>query len=189
MSEERGRRQAGTYDPGHRLNALRSLWCSCWFDVGNVEDFRAPEGTIALTLDVEGALFTTALLNAADIVDLVDRVDQFVVGQDYHSLARSLARQVLRAAHQLVCQDAKLEVLCAVGPVAVWSALNHPQQGTGMRRALSDMLARKGSAYLTWHQEHVRGLAMGLSDVYMDLHNLIAVIPPTAPRASGPTWH
>jgi hypothetical protein len=169
--------------------ALRECWTACFFDPGALQSFTAPDGTIAITLDVEGAEPRTALVNAEDIVDMVDRVSRLVAGEDYRAVVKFVAREVQRAAHQIVCEDEKLELLAAIGPLALWAALNHPTQGTGMRRALSDMLGRQGCAHLTWHHEIARGLALSPSDVFMDLHNLIAVTPPATARASGPTRH
>src|ERR1700757_2353538 len=98
--------------------ALRECWTACFFDPGALQSFTAPDGTIAITLDVEGAEPRTALVNAEDIVDMVDRVSRLVAGEDYRAVVKFVAREVQRAAHQIVCEDEKLELLAAIGPLA-----------------------------------------------------------------------
>jgi hypothetical protein len=53
MGEARRRKIAGTYpSPDNPIAAARRFWCGR--DPGPVEDFRAPEGTVAIIFDIEG---------------------------------------------------------------------------------------------------------------------------------------
>ena len=54
MGEAKRRKQAGTYpEPDDPLEAVRRFWCGR--SAGPAEEFRAPVGTVAVTLDVQGA--------------------------------------------------------------------------------------------------------------------------------------
>jgi hypothetical protein len=168
--------------------ALRDCWTAFFFDPGALESFTAPNGTIAITLYVEGAEPRTALVDADDIVDMVDRVNRLVAGEDYRAIVKFVAKEVQRATHQALDEDEKIEVLAAIGPLALWTALNHPEKGEGVRRAISPMLRRLGCCHLTWHFEQARGFELSLSNQFMNLDGLIAVIPPNASSVrSGPT--
>ena len=69
MGEARRRKLAGTHPQSDPLEDLRRFWCGR--QPGPVEEFTAPVGTIAITLDVQGVAPTTAMLDAAKVVDLI----------------------------------------------------------------------------------------------------------------------
>ena len=88
MGEAKRRRTSSAADD--RLATAHRLWCGR--TSGQVEDFRAPEGTIAITIDVQGASSTTLLIDATTLVDLVDEVERYAGNLDYRPLVRFIAR-------------------------------------------------------------------------------------------------
>jgi hypothetical protein len=182
MGEARRRKRAGIYpDVSSPAEKLRRFWQDRRYDGGPIEDFRAPQGTIAITLDVQGAAPSTFTLDVTALVDLVDRVNDLVCKADYHGVVRHIAHAYLEA--KQTGDDANFEV---IGPLSLWSALHHPKQGAGMRAAVSEVLRRDGKAHISWCFSPTAGLAMGLSDKFMDLEGLAAVFPPNTTTSLRP---
>jgi hypothetical protein len=157
MGEARRRKLAGTYGDADPPVAA--------------EHFRAPEGTVALTFDVEGASPSTCVLAAGGIVDVLDKVAQVFAKVPYRPLVRRIAADFLKA--RLGGDD---NALSWIAPVALWAALHHPDAGAVMRAGVSDNLRRCGKAHITW-QYGPKGLAIALADGFVDLEGLTQIAP------------
>jgi hypothetical protein len=172
LGEARRRKLAGTY-PSHDdpIEKLRRFW-SGRTSGGPVEDFRAPVGTIAITLDVEGAAPSSCVIDASQLVDVMDRLHDLVSGLDYYAGVRFIAREFLKAKQS--GDDSAFEWL---GIVTLWSALHHPKQGSDMRKAVSEALRSDGKAHITWCFSPTKGLAMALAERFIDLAGLATHAP------------
>jgi hypothetical protein len=170
MGEARRRKQAGTYpqqdDP---LVALRRSWCGR--DRIAAEDFVAPEGVVALTLDVERVNATTFVFDAAAIVAALDRVADIARSLTYHELVRLIARSFAEAK-----QISDETAFNWIGIAGLWTAFNHPQSGDLMRKAVSDSLRQNGKAHISWHVGP-SGFAVALADKFVDLDHVAALAP------------
>lgn len=173
MGEARRRKLAGTYPkPDDPFEAVRQFWCGRSQTSGPVEDFRAPAGTIAVTLDVKGAAPSTCMIDATKMVDMIGDVNRLFAGLEYYAGVRAVAtafREAKRAG-----DDA---ALMAIGPLCLWTALHHPKTGASMREAVSDTLRCKGKAHLTWQYSADTGLAMALAEKFVDLEDLAKKVP------------
>ena len=179
MGEARRRKLAGTYpaadDP---MEPVRRFWS------GNtltpVEDFRAPEGTVSITMDVAGAAPSTYTIEAAKIVDLIDGVARRIEGGNYYRIVRGIAD------HFVDCKRrGALSEMTNIGVLCLWSALRHPQQGASMRDMVSEALRRDGKAHITWHFSPTAGLAMALAEKFVDLEALLPLFPNDTVAAYG----
>jgi hypothetical protein len=170
MGEARRRQQAGTNpkqdDP---LVALRRFWCGR--DRVAAEDFVAPEGVVALTLDVEGVDATTFVVDAAAIVAALDRVTDIARSLTYHQLVRLIARSFVEAK-----QAGDVTAFDWIGIAGLWTAFNHPQSGGLVRKAVSDSLRQEGKAHISWHVGP-SGFAVALADKFVDLGHVTALAP------------
>jgi hypothetical protein len=52
-------------------------------DAGPIGDFRAPEGTVAITADVQGVAPTTSFFDASKLADLMADADKVATGMNY----------------------------------------------------------------------------------------------------------
>jgi hypothetical protein len=127
------------------VEELRRFWQGRHYDGGPIEDFRAPQGTIAITLDVQGTAPSTFTLDVTALVDLMDQVNDIVCKADYHGVVRHIAHAFPEA--KQTGDDVNFEV---IGPLSLWSALHHPKQGAGMRAAVSEVLRCDGKAHISW---------------------------------------
>jgi hypothetical protein len=183
MGEARRRKLAGTYpnldDP---FEAVRRFWCGRSTSEP-VEDFRAPVGTIAITLDVHGAAPSTCMIDAAKLVDVMNKIEQFTAPLDYHQIVRFVGSELLRAKQ---AGDNKASEW--IGLLCLWTALHHPKLGSEMRDAVSAALRRDGKAHISWQYSPATGLAMALAEKFVDLEGIAAAAPDdtvwgyTAPR-------
>jgi hypothetical protein len=172
MGEVKRCKTAGTYpaqdDP---LAAVRRFWCGRT-DGGRVEDFRAPEGTIAITLDVQGVAPSTCIVDAARVVDVIAEVNRLTAGMDYYRVVRFVGSQFLKA--KQTGDDAAFKW---IGLACLWTALHHPKVGADLRKAISDGLRKDGKAHISWRFSPTTGLAMPLSEKFVDLEGLAALAP------------
>src|SRR5271165_7129214 len=86
---EANRRRASRR-PDDPLTAASRLWCGR--AAGRVEEFRAPEGIIAITIDVQGASPSTLLIEEAA---------RYAANLDYRQLVRFIAREFARCQFSL----------------------------------------------------------------------------------------
>jgi len=181
---EANRRRASRR-PDDPLTAASRLWCGR--AAGRVEEFRAPEGIIAITIDVQGASPSTLLIEEAKLVDLIDEVARYAANLDYRQLVRFIAREFARARRS----NDELRFR-GMGAAVVWSVLNHPDLGEVMRKGVADALRRDGRAHITWRYSPALGVAMAVSDRCVDLGDISAGAPKdtvmavVSPRDDGP---
>jgi hypothetical protein len=143
VGEAKRRKLAGTYpQPDDPLAAARRFWCGR--DPGHVEDFRCPEGLLAITLDVAGVAPTTFLMDAAKITDLAADIERRMSRGRlaYYTSIRAIADQFAKA-KRAAQPDAAMQW---IGPLALWSALHHPQAGALVRVKVSTALRNEGRA-------------------------------------------
>ena len=173
MGEARRRKQAGTYPkPDDPFEAVRQFWCGRSRQAGPAEDFRAPVGTVAVTLDVQGAGPSTCIIDAANLVDAISELNRRLAGLDYHASVRFVASEFLKAKAR-----GDDDTLSSVGLLCLWTALHHPKQGAAMRDAVSEALRRDGKTHITWQYSPTTGLAMALSEKFVDLEKIAAIAP------------
>ena len=168
MGEAKRRRTSSAADD--RLATAHRLWCGR--TSGQVEDFRAPQGTIAITIDVQGASSTTLLIDSTTLVDLVDEIERYAGNLDYRPLVRFIARDFVRARRSNDTLRFR-----GIGAAVVWSALNHPDLGEVMRKGVADALRRDNRAHITWRYSPNSGLAMAVSDRGVDLEGVTTAAP------------
>jgi len=136
----------------------------------DVFTFRAPPGTVALTIDVRGTPPSSIVIDAAKLVDATTDVARR--GLNYYKAVPFIARQFVRARRR---RDDKM--LQSVGQLAFWSALHHPKAGTEMRAAVSDALRRGERAHITWNYSKRYGLVMALASAFVDLDAVSEKMP------------
>jgi hypothetical protein len=127
------------------------------------EAFRAPIGTLAITLDVEGTDPSTYLLNAAHVDEMDQEVAILCQAVNYYTVALSVAAEFAEA--KASQQD---EAARGLGMVALWTAFHHPTTGDAMRRKVSAALRDRGTAHITWRFSPTAGLAIALHDRFVD---------------------
>lgn len=173
MGEARRRKLVGLYpEPGDALAAARRLWCGR--APVAAADFVAPAGLICITLDVNGADPSTAMIEASDLVPALAEAARMAANCSYRQFVRTIAQEFVRA--RRVNDDAPLQWLA---PAALWSAFEHPQTGDAMRRAVSADLRGGGKAHLTW-RFGPDGLALALGERFVDLAAASALAPKDA---------
>jgi len=173
MGEARRRKaaQATRMPDGKDFAARRRFWCGQ--DVGPVEDFVAPFGTVAITIDVQGVAPSTCMLDASSIAGVVDQVHQLASSLDYRSLVRHVAAEFAKAKRP----GGDASAFEWLGIVILWTALHHPDIGRDMRDGVSDALCREGKAHITWQFSPSSGLAMALGPGFIDLEPIAAAAP------------
>lgn len=135
---------------------------------GPVEEFRVPDGDVALTWDVEGFAPTTWLVPAANTATLIEEVHRQVAGMGYYSVVRGILRS-FRA-----MRDAKdVTGLAGLGCMTLWSVFHHPSGGDSMRRRVSELLRQTNSAHITWNYT-TAGLMISVSERFRDLDQVAA---------------
>jgi hypothetical protein len=163
------RKLAGTYpNANDPLAAARRFWCGR--APGRAEDFTAPAGTVAITLDVQGWL-STVLIDASKVVDIDGKLTAGMMRLDYSVIVRTVAHEFVE-----IRKSGDDTRLTGVGLGALWTALHHPASGERMRRAISAALRKNGKAHISWHCGP-HGLAMSLSKGYVDQEPLMKAAP------------
>jgi hypothetical protein len=176
MGEAKRRRQAGTVPLlDNPPEALHRFWCGRP-DAGPVEDFRAPIGTVAITLDIHGAAPSTCLIDATKLVDVMGDIGRLSEARDYYWVVRAIASEFLRAK-----QTGAEAPFLSLGLAAFWTALHHPQLGAPMRDAVSESLRRRGRAHITWQFSPTTGLAMALAEAFVDLEGVAELAATSTP--------
>jgi len=170
MGDAKRRKLAGTYpQPGDPLEAVRRFWCGR--KPGRVEDFVAPEETVALTFDIEGVSPSTAVIDVAKVSDVLEKITETTRGLSYYDLVRLIAREFTKA------KKAGDEGAFAwIGFIGLWASMNHPQAGEKMRKAVARRLRSDGKAHITWHFGS-NGLALSLAEGFVDLELASALAP------------
>ena len=171
MGEARRKKLAGlTSNSGETFDAVRRFWCGR--NPGAAGDFKAPIGTVAVTLDVQGIPPSTCLIDAAKVSDVISEIDKITKGLDYYKVVRFTATEFSKA--KQTGDDGPLQW---VGLVALWTALHHPRMGEDMRKKVSAALRDKGKAHVTWQFSPNTGLAMALAEGFIDLEPIAAAAP------------
>lgn len=171
MGQARRRKLAGNYPSADdAFAAARRFWCSR--DNVAAEDFVAPVGTVAITIDVEGIAPTTLMFDATKVAEIEAKAKELAAGLSYRPAVGNFAKMFVDARKQ---QDDR--ELTAIGIGILWSAFNHPQSGDQMRRRVSAALRKDGKAHITWHFSLRHGLAISLGEGFVDLEQIIAKAP------------
>ena len=150
------------------FDAVRRFWCSR--EPGPAEDFIAPVGTVAITLDIANAAPVTCLINAAKITDIMTQISKFSATMSYYSIVRLLVDMFLAASRS----DADLTW---IGLGAAWTALHHPKSGSVMRTKVATALRKDGKAHISWRFDPTAGLFMALAEGFVDLEKLASHAP------------
>ncbi len=75
--EAKRRKMAGEYpDANDPLTAAKRSWCGR--GPVPVEDFRVPEGLLAITFDVAGAAPSTCMISVAGLVEAMERATEIM---------------------------------------------------------------------------------------------------------------
>ena len=145
-----------------------------------LEDFRVPNGRVALTVDIQDIAPLTFVFVAEDITEAMEHIER---GRpDYYTVARGLVAMLRRPQSD----DLPLK---KIGLMVLWTALYHPQVGPGMRRMVSLVLRERNSAHLTWTVTE-RGLSIAVAEKFVDLDKLLAGAPQDRIIAIGRrTWN
>lgn len=151
------------------FDAIRRFWCCR--DPGPAEDFVAPVGTVAITLDIAGAAPSTFLIDAAKVTDAIDQIGRASAGMSYYSIVRLLVDRFLTAKRTGSDADMKW-----IGLAGAWTSMNHPKFGTAMRTKVAAALRKDGKAHISWHFDH-NGLFMALADGFLDLDSFASNAP------------
>jgi hypothetical protein len=165
MGDAARRKREGTYpDATDPIAAARRFWCGR--NQVPVEDFRVPDGLLAITFDVAGAAPTTCMIDPSRLVEALEGAAA-VIQQTYYQTVRGTAYGLLQAKRQ-----GDDETLPGIGLMGVWTAFNHPKSGDAFRRGVSRRLRETGKAHITWRFGPA-GLAMAMGDAFVDLEALI----------------
>ncbi len=174
MGEAKRRKAAGDYpshpSPDDAFAAVRRFWCGR--DPGAASDFRVPEGTVAITFDVEGAATSTCIINSAIIAETVDKVAAAARTLSYPEIVRLIGREFLKA--RKAGDDSTIRWIAIAG---LWTVFNHPKSGDTIRKAVSERLQEHGKAHITWRLSP-DGMALALSDQFVDdLEDIQRIVP------------
>ena len=171
MGEAKRRKMAGTYpNLDEPLEKVRRFWCGR--GPTPIEDFVAPIGTVAITFDIVGVDPWTAILDAAKVVEAVEQFQRVMPDIAYRPFIRSMAVELAKA--KRLGDDKILETS---GIMGAWSAFYHPDVGQQMRDAVSKVLRQTNKAHITWRYSPTDGLAMALSDKFVELDEIAAQAP------------
>jgi hypothetical protein len=123
-----------------------------------VNDFRVPDGMVALTLDVHGINPVTMSVEAGKLEETLRAFDQDLRAQAFgpsvnlstetggrewaqYVRIRSLLIDGLR---QVDASGRKIEEMQGLLWCALWCAFNHPTKGNPMRRQVSEAIRKTG---------------------------------------------
>lgn len=133
-------------------------------------EFTAPSGTVAITLDINGAQPTTCMIDATKLTDALADIETEASKHSYDDLVRIVAREFppAKADHD----DRVIEWL---GLLALWTAFNTPT-APQMRTAVASLMRRNEVTHITWHVGS-NGLAIALSNSFVDLAEIALAAP------------
>jgi len=157
MGEAKRRKLAGTYPS-----------CNC----SQVEKFRAPKGTIAITIDVKGIAPATAVIDASAAVNMLEKITSATQSLSYYATVRHLAGELTRAR-----RTGDHDAFRWIGCLVLWTSFNHPKIGNDMRKAVSEALRREGKAHISWFFSPTKGLVIALAEKFIDLEQIAAAAP------------
>jgi hypothetical protein len=155
MGEAKRRRRAGTHPE----------------QVPAVEDWRVPDGMVAVTLDIEGETPGTLAIQAETFTPLMERMDRIAAALSYAGAVKFAAEEFIKAR-----RENDREGMIGAAYTAFWTALNHPKFGSQMRRGISASLRQDGKAHLTWRFGS-KGLAIALGASFTDLAGITITKP------------
>ena len=131
---------------------------------GRAEDFRAPAGYSAITVDFTGHTPTSFAIETIKLTDAVRSLDAVAANKTYAEVLSlfGAAFRRLKAGHNDATNTACL--------MAWWLAFRHPAGGPPMTDAISDMMARGERVHVTLHiGAGGSGATIALSDRFVDL--------------------
>ncbi len=142
--------------------------------------FRVPPGMVGATLDLHGCEPVTALVPADRLEDVLAGVER-ALGLDAadrgstrtHCRLRGQLRAHLRRA-QRTRDDA---TLAGLGPVALWLAFNHPEQGGAVRRQVSEALRRGEGGQITVASNRRSLWGFAVAGEFVDLGGVMDAMP------------
>ena len=130
---------------------------------GRVEDYRAPAGCCAITIDFTGLTPTSSVIKNVRLADLLQSLDGMAANRTYGEVLSLFGAGF----HRLKAGHDDAANVCLV---AWWLAFRHPSGGAAMVRAVSSMMARGEPAHVTLHiGADGHGVAVALSDRFVDL--------------------
>lgn len=142
--------------------------------------FRVPAGMVGLTLDLHGCDPATVLV-AADRLEEVLAVMERAFGLDAADRGSTRThcrlRGQLRARFRRAQRSRDEAALAGLGPVALWLAFNHPEQGGAVRRQASEALRRGGGAQVTVASNRNGLWGFAVAGEFVDLGGLLDAVP------------
>lgn len=141
-----------------------------------ISAFRVPSGKIAITFDISGLDYCTAVLPVLDLDQILSdfEVEMELSKNDRCNLQAHL--QIRHLAEQLLRSGDPDGVKYALFP-ALWLALNHPVDPGAIRAAISDGLRRNERAHITIAIDHRHYWAFAVSDRIPDLSKWFGAMP------------
>jgi len=143
-----------------------------------VDDFRVPDGMVALTLDVYGINPVTLCVKAAELVQTLNCIEE---GLDDTAKARQdlthyakIRSALIAALRRASPNDADMSSLC-LG--CLWCAFNHPEGSDVLKKRVSEALRRTGKAHITMRCDAKERVAIALCDKFVELNPLMASAP------------
>lgn len=135
------------------------------------EDWRVPDGMVALTLDVKGHDPSTIAMPFADLTKLLeafesDRRVQKPAGETDLDFHRRVRHHIVDEFPRAKAAGAEEEVKSLL-TAALWTAFEHPGS-KDMRKAVSQKLRKTGKAHLTAAADS-ENFIVALAEVFMDL--------------------
>ena len=133
--------------------------------------FRAPPGSVAMTLDLHKCEPVTIVVPADCLVALMAGVEDSLptltttTGVARHLHLRSYLQQGLRRA-QRAGSERNQETL---GLLALWLALNHPDAASAMRQQVAEQLRLFGRAHVTIACNRRQAWGFALADQFASL--------------------
>jgi hypothetical protein len=120
---------------------------------GLVEDFRVPDGKLALTIELMDHAPVTIGIDADQIADILAEMTAMLgdTKLDYHDLVQGFAKEFIK---RRTDGGAVFGIL--------WTALYHPKGGEKFREMVSRQIANKGKAHITYRLSP-KGLAIALA--------------------------
>ena len=131
--------------------------------MSRAEDFRAPAGCCAMTIDFVGLTPTSFTIESERLADLLQNLDSVTASRTYCEVLIWFNAEFrrLKAGHDDAAN------ICLV---AWWLAFRHPSGGAATVRAASSMMARDEPVHVTLHiGADGHGVAVALSDRFVDL--------------------
>lgn len=146
-----------------------------------VEEYRVPEGHIALTFDFEDYTPSTIAIETQHFADIVAQTGKKICADWTYEKTLSVLGDIFRAWKKGKNPDARSGLL-----LGYWVALNHPRGGEKMRRLIADRMANNEPVHITLFGARKRGIAIALGERFVDLARPLQAAKNTG--VQGFTW-